>query len=215
MARLIDSNRFSCRQQHRQQMTHPKFSTPSSSSSSGSFGNEARSAYLTQSPPITRTSTTSAKTLEAMLAIALCHTVTPVDEGNEDRSEVEEGDDQGETADHVNYVRNDEEARRRRRRKKKGQEEAGSGRSYKASSPDEIALVKFAESVGIILSSRSLKTITLTTPKVDSIPPLSSPIHITPLTFSAHRLQLPRLSLPPLSVSLGLNSPLHLSLFAS
>ncbi|KAL0482155.1 phospholipid-transporting ATPase IIB [Acrasis kona] len=37
-------------------------------------------------------------------------------------------------------------------------------KAYQASSPDEIALVKFAESVGLILEDRSLTTITLRTP---------------------------------------------------
>ena len=58
---------------------------------------------------------------EAILALALCHNVTPSAEGG-----------------------------------------------YQASSPDEIALVKFAESVGLRLTARSLHSITLTTPLGDT-----------------------------------------------
>ncbi|GAM20866.1 hypothetical protein SAMD00019534_040410, partial [Acytostelium subglobosum LB1] len=41
---------------------------------------------------------------------------------------------------------------------------AASKQSYQASSPDEIALVKFTESIGLVLSGRELNSITLSTP---------------------------------------------------
>jgi magnesium-transporting ATPase (P-type) len=57
-----------------------------------------------------------AKVHAAILALALCHNVTPVEEG------------------------------------------------FQASSPDEVALVKFARSVGLSLVARDLRTITLRNP---------------------------------------------------
>lgn len=57
---------------------------------------------------------------DALLAIALAHNVTPVDDGGQ--------------------------------------------RTYQAASPDEVALVKFAESVGIILSLRTMSRVVLTVP---------------------------------------------------
>ena len=38
-------------------------------------------------------------------------------------------------------------------------------RAYQASSPDEVALVKFTETVGLTLSQRTFRTITLTNPE--------------------------------------------------
>lgn len=43
-------------------------------------------------------------------------------------------------------------------------QEENSQRTYQASSPDEIALVKFAESINLILEARDINSITLKTP---------------------------------------------------
>jgi len=63
------------------------------------------------------------KVREAVLALALCHTVTPVHPSEE-----------------------------------------GGAMEYQASSPDEVALVKFTEQVGLLLWDRTLTTITLKNP---------------------------------------------------
>jgi phospholipid-translocating ATPase len=72
--------------------------------------------------------------------MALCHNVTPI-EATKGESSVKMADDASRGSDHVNQI------------------------TYKASSPDEIALVKFTESVGLTLYQRSLSTITLLSPK--------------------------------------------------
>lgn len=72
---------------------------------------------------------------EAILALALCHNVTPVKDDEE--SEQEEEDLLGE----------------------KG--EVACGVTYQASSPDEVALVKFTETVGLTLWDRTFTSITV------------------------------------------------------
>lgn len=44
------------------------------------------------------------------------------------------------------------------------EDEDGDGRTYEAASPDEVALVRFAESVGLVLQERSMSTIVLRAP---------------------------------------------------
>jgi phospholipid-translocating ATPase len=73
---------------------------------------------------------------DAVEALALCHNVTPM---NEYQSEQEEND---------NEILNLE----------------GLKVSYQASSPDEIALVSWTESVGLTLVNRGLTSMTLRTP---------------------------------------------------
>jgi phospholipid-translocating ATPase len=73
---------------------------------------------------------------DAVEALALCHNVTPM---NEHQAEQEEND---------NEILNLE----------------GLKVSYQASSPDEIALVSWTESVGLTLVNRGLTTMTLRTP---------------------------------------------------
>lgn len=72
----------------------------------------------------TRLDTSAIHLRDTLLAIALCHNVTPTS-----------GSSNSET------------------------------KEYQASSPDEIALVKFAESVGLVLEDRSINSITLRTPQ--------------------------------------------------
>ena len=56
--------------------------------------------------------------------------------------------------------------------------------SYQASSPDEVALVKFSERVGLILSNRSFTSITLTNPLLQT-EVLSPPPSLFPLLPSS------------------------------
>jgi len=74
---------------------------------------------------------------EAVLAIALCHNVTPVYDENDDkdRPEVDQAQD------------------------------LGSKVTYQASSPDEVALVEWAGWAGLKLAARTLTEITLTAPQ--------------------------------------------------
>ncbi|KAH9515664.1 ATP synthase subunit 9 [Bulinus truncatus] len=78
------------------------------------------------------------RVVEAVRAIALCHNVTPVFE------EVANGD-----------IRNDDT---------EADQQLKQNVTYQASSPDEIALVSWAESVNLALFKRDLNSITLRTP---------------------------------------------------
>jgi len=74
---------------------------------------------------------------EAILALALCHNVTPVKDGE---------DEDNETDDLLGGA---------------GEKEEAGGVSYQASSPDEVALVKFTETVGLTLWERTFTSITV------------------------------------------------------
>jgi phospholipid-translocating ATPase len=79
-----------------------------------------RGDVMAASPAIGGGRRIHAQVRDALLAIALAHSVTPVDDGGQ--------------------------------------------RSYQAASPDEVALVKFAESVGIVLAARTMSRVVLTVP---------------------------------------------------
>ena len=81
---------------------------------------------------------------DAVVALAVCHTVTPAEKERESPKP--------------------ELRKLEGKKQEKGKDEKRGERTYKASSPDEIALVKFAESVGMTLLQRTLNTITLQTP---------------------------------------------------
>ncbi|KYR01728.1 hypothetical protein DLAC_01739 [Tieghemostelium lacteum] len=134
--------------------------------------------------------TLSQKIREALTAIALCHNVTPVIENDTDltlnigESKKSKKKKLKKTFGKNKYesVLDDEEKQvsNIQERKKKSLSEsndlkvsfdeesnsvsAASSVTYQASSPDEIALVKFTESVRLVLSARELTSITLTNP---------------------------------------------------
>ncbi|KAL5021907.1 hypothetical protein ScPMuIL_001062 [Solemya velum] len=107
--------------------------------------------------PVRRTVIT--RTYEAVRAIALCHNVTPVyeDQENSDSSSETEVDQQ--TKQTVNY---------------------------QASSPDEVALVAWTESVGLTLLKRDLNSMKLRTPKGTVVSYLI--LHIFPFTSETKRM---------------------------
>ena len=57
---------------------------------------------------------------------------------------------------------------------------------YQASSPDEVALVKFTESVGLVLAERTLNTITLRNPAGQS--EVYEVLNIFPFTSESKRM---------------------------
>ncbi|XP_067888576.1 probable phospholipid-transporting ATPase IIB isoform X2 [Heterodontus francisci] len=104
----------------------------------GSSTSAATSSKTTSSAPKVRKSVHS-RIHEAVKAIALCHNVTPV---YESRAGVN-----GETE----YAEAD-------------QDFSDENRTYQASSPDEVALVQWTQSVGLTLVSRDLSSMQLKTP---------------------------------------------------
>jgi phospholipid-translocating ATPase len=82
--------------------------------------NSSRREDIPASPAIAGSRRVHTQVRDALLAIALAHNVTPVDDGGQ--------------------------------------------RTYQAASPDEVALVKFAESVGIVLAARTMSRVILTVP---------------------------------------------------
>lgn len=88
----------------------------------------------TPAPKVRRTVVT--RVFEAVKALALCHNVTPVYENQED----------GENYDIEADIQSQEKA------------------TYQASSPDEVALVSWTESVGLALIKRDLNSMQLRTP---------------------------------------------------
>ncbi|KAI5608017.1 putative phospholipid-transporting ATPase IIB isoform X2, partial [Silurus asotus] len=82
----------------------------------------------------------SSRINEAVKAIALCHNVTPVYESHSNSANAES---EGTEAD---------------------QDFSDANRTYQASSPDEVALVRWTESVGLTLVNRDLSSLQLRTP---------------------------------------------------
>uniref|UniRef100_A0A7N5ZX45 Phospholipid-transporting ATPase n=1 Tax=Anabas testudineus TaxID=64144 RepID=A0A7N5ZX45_ANATE len=109
-------------------------SQASSSSTSGS----ASSRKTPTSGPKVRKSVSS-RIHEAVKAIALCHNVTPVYESHASVN----GEPESAEAD---------------------QDYSDDNRTYQASSPDEVALVRWTESVGLTLVNRDLTSLQLKTP---------------------------------------------------
>lgn len=105
-------------------------------SSTGSGNSQPRKAA--SSGPKLRKSVTS-RVHEAVKAIALCHNVTPVYEARPGLG----GDPEQAEAD---------------------QDLSDQNRTYQASSPDEVALVRWTDSVGLTLVSRDLSSMQLRTP---------------------------------------------------
>ncbi|EGC33560.1 hypothetical protein DICPUDRAFT_48870 [Dictyostelium purpureum] len=121
------------------------------------------------------------KIKEAITAIALCHNVTPVlDDGSEEiqlnldkkkkkkrffgRKQYETLDDEedsGSTSRNSTGIKNRSD---KYDTQESQQDILGKTQNYQASSPDEIALVKFTESIRLILTGRELTTITLLNP---------------------------------------------------
>ncbi|XP_047663840.1 probable phospholipid-transporting ATPase IIB isoform X1 [Tachysurus fulvidraco] len=107
-----------------------------------SNGNSASSTPSHKAPPSgpkVRKSVSS-RINEAVKAIALCHNVTPV---YESRTNGASAEPEGTEAD---------------------QDFSDANRTYQASSPDEVALVQWTESVGLTLVNRDLSSLQLKTP---------------------------------------------------
>ncbi|XP_045120592.1 probable phospholipid-transporting ATPase IIB isoform X4 [Portunus trituberculatus] len=100
------------------------------------FGKDSSSGQGASATPTRMRRTVVTRVGEAVKALALCHNVTPVYEEGVNPA-LEEGDEI-QTSHSVNY---------------------------QASSPDEVALVKWTESVGLPLVHRDLTTLTLRTPQ--------------------------------------------------
>ncbi|XP_028908503.1 probable phospholipid-transporting ATPase IIB isoform X2 [Ornithorhynchus anatinus] len=98
----------------------------------------ATPARRTQTPAPKVRRSVSSRIHEAVKAIALCHNVTPVYESRTTATEAEGAE--------VDQDFSDE------------------NRTYQASSPDEVALVQWTESVGLTLVSRDLTSMQLKTP---------------------------------------------------
>ncbi|XP_008329322.1 putative phospholipid-transporting ATPase IIB [Cynoglossus semilaevis] len=108
--------------------------TPQSSSGNTS-GPPAPKKTLSSAPKVRKS--VSSRIHEAVKAIALCHNVTPVYEPPANaETETAEAD----------------------------QDFSDDNRTYQASSPDEVALVRWTESVGLILVNRDLTSLQLRTP---------------------------------------------------
>jgi phospholipid-translocating ATPase len=95
---------------------------------------------------------------EAVKALALCHNVTPVQDDNEDEDAVE--------AD-----RNRSQSR---------------NVTYQASSPDEVALVQWAEEMGLVLVDRDLSSMKLRSPAGDILP--YTILQVFPFTSESKRM---------------------------
>ncbi|XP_072561479.1 probable phospholipid-transporting ATPase IIB isoform X2 [Paramormyrops kingsleyae] len=104
-------------------------------SSNGSSTSSTPSRKPPPAPPKVRKSVSS-RIHEAVKAIALCHNVTPVYESHSGETESVEAD----------------------------QDFSDENRTYQASSPDEVALVRWTDSVGLTLVSRDLTSMQLKTP---------------------------------------------------
>ena len=90
---------------------------------------------------------------EAILAMALCHNVTPIIESNEEKLEKASEINNNKTID-LNLDKHIENL----------QSDSNHPKSYQASSPDEIALVKTADELGLSLCFRDQKSIVLLRP---------------------------------------------------
>uniref|UniRef100_A0A672QJ72 Phospholipid-transporting ATPase n=2 Tax=Sinocyclocheilus grahami TaxID=75366 RepID=A0A672QJ72_SINGR len=111
-------------------------------SSAQSNGNSASStpSRKPQTPAPKVRKSVSSRIHEAVKAIALCHNVTPVYESR------------------VNGVSTEPEST------EADQDFSDDNRTYQASSPDEVALVRWTESVGLTLVNRDLTSLQLKTP---------------------------------------------------
>ncbi|XP_061520246.1 probable phospholipid-transporting ATPase IIB isoform X3 [Phycodurus eques] len=103
--------------------------------SSGSTGGSSTASQKSQIPGPKVRKSVSSRIHEAVKAIALCHNVTPVYESCGE-TETAEAD----------------------------QDFSDDNRTYQASSPDEVALVRWTESVGLTLVNRDLASLQLKTP---------------------------------------------------
>ncbi|PSN40754.1 putative phospholipid-transporting ATPase IIB [Blattella germanica] len=95
---------------------------------------------------------------EAVKAIALCHNVTPVYEESNEPARKKEDKGQGECDESPNSIESQTEADQHYWQPKK------ETCVYQASSPDEVALVKWTEEVGLALIRRDLASMQLRTP---------------------------------------------------
>jgi phospholipid-translocating ATPase len=97
--------------------------------------------------------TINTRVKDAVTAIALCHNVTPVTD-----SEQEKEQEHGNISLNNNNNNDDDHQHEDEETHARGKV------TYQASSPDEIALVKFAESVHLTLHARDVNLITLQNP---------------------------------------------------
>eukprot|EP01104_Vermistella_antarctica_P016062 TRINITY_DN53_c0_g3_i1.p1 TRINITY_DN53_c0_g3~~TRINITY_DN53_c0_g3_i1.p1 ORF type:complete len:1335 (-),score=277.74 TRINITY_DN53_c0_g3_i1:1063-5067(-) len=149
----------------------------------------------------------SSKAQDAVLAMALCHNVTPVldksgddeDGGGEVVSERSENAALGEEnggglqrrRDGYDELDEDRDVRESfssttSRNEPSSFHDFQSTRSYQASSPDEIALVKFSEQCGVILHERDLQSMTLCTPGGGSV--TYDLLEVFPFTSTSKRM---------------------------
>lgn len=101
------------------------------------------------------------RVVDAVKALALCHNVTPVYEDVVEGSDTEQSDTEADQQSHQSVV-------------------------YQASSPDEVALVAWTESVGLTLIKRDLSSMTLRTP--NSILLRFTILQIFPFTSETKRM---------------------------
>lgn len=99
---------------------------------------------------------TATKVHDAILALALCHNVNPVHNAEDEHEEVPQI-----ASINGKKLESESEDLEYHSLPEADQQEEKSGITYQASSPDEVALVKFTESVGITLWDRTFSTITL------------------------------------------------------
>uniref|UniRef100_A0AAR2LT80 Phospholipid-transporting ATPase n=1 Tax=Pygocentrus nattereri TaxID=42514 RepID=A0AAR2LT80_PYGNA len=111
----------------------------SSAPSNGSSASSTPSRKAPPSAPKVRKSVSS-RIHEAVKAIALCHNVTPVYESRANGASTEPESTEAD------------------------QDFSDDNRTYQASSPDEVALVRWTESVGLTLVNRDLTSLQLKTP---------------------------------------------------
>ncbi|XP_064017317.1 probable phospholipid-transporting ATPase IIB isoform X3 [Pogoniulus pusillus] len=114
--------------------SYSQAAVPAAGGSSSGPGCTPRRA---QAAPKVRRSVSS-RVQEAVKALALCHNVTPVYEGRAGAADTEDAE--------------------------VDQDFSDDSRAYQASSPDEVALVQWTESVGLTLVSRDLTSMQLKTP---------------------------------------------------
>ncbi|KAL9647937.1 hypothetical protein ABK040_008208 [Willaertia magna] len=115
---------------------------------------------------------------EFIEVLALCHNVTPIDPQSTHHHHKEDGNH--------HYQRESIEGNSEVTIDISTELSPYEGREYQASSPDEIALVKFAERCKLILEDRSISTITLKTPKGDLLK--YEILNVFPFTSAAKRM---------------------------
>ena len=107
----------------------------------------------------------------AMLSLALCHNVTPVREAPSEQQtaallnatpRINSGPREAlDSTALMNKQEDDDERQHADRNEHSANSNEGEKVEYQASSPDEVAMVKFADSLGVKLHDRTLKTLTL------------------------------------------------------